>query len=72
MDIDVKGAIVLREIELAEAELAVLKQEGVLRHLVTTQNPTAEPVEQLGRLRDVVKKLSTAEAPEADGSCPGV
>ena len=48
------------QLDLAEAELAVLKQEGVLRHLVTTGEPTADAVEQLARLRAIVAKLSPA------------
>jgi hypothetical protein len=48
----------LTEIKRAEAELAVLKQEGVLRTLLSTGEPTAEAAAQLARLREVVNKLS--------------
>jgi hypothetical protein len=48
----------LCEIALAEAELAVLKQEGVLRNLVSTGAPTAEAIAQLARLRKVVEKIA--------------
>jgi hypothetical protein len=58
MDYDQTSEIALRQLDLAEAELAVLKQEGVLRNLVTTGEPTTEAVEQLARLRDIVMKLS--------------
>ena len=47
-----------RELELAEAELAVLKQELVLQHLVDTGEPTAEARRVLSRLRDVATQLS--------------
>ena len=48
----------LSEIHLAEAELAVLKQEGVLRNLLSTGAPTAEAVAQLARLRELVEKIA--------------
>jgi hypothetical protein len=47
-----------RELDLAEAELAVLKQEMVLRHLIDTGEPTEEARTVLARLRDVATKLS--------------
>ena len=49
---------VLSQIDLAEAELAVLKQEGVLRNLLATGEPTAEAVAQLARLRELVEKFA--------------
>jgi hypothetical protein len=48
----------LLEIALAEAELAVLKQEGVLRNLLSTGAPSAEAIAQLARLRKVVEKMA--------------
>ena len=53
-----------REFDRAEAELAIIKQEHLLQNLVTTGEPTAEAVEQLARLRDILKKL----AAPADGA----
>ena len=48
----------LSQIELAEAELAILKQEGVLRDLLSTGAPTAEAVAQLARLRELIEKIA--------------
>jgi hypothetical protein len=47
-----------RELDLAEAELAVLKQELVLQHLVDTGEPTEEARMVMARLRDVAARLS--------------
>ena len=47
-----------RELDLAEAELAVLKQEMVLRHLIDTGEPTEAARAVLVRLRAVAAKLS--------------
>jgi hypothetical protein len=47
-----------RELDRAEAELAVIKQEHLLQNLVTTGEPTAEAVEQLAKLRDNLKRLA--------------
>jgi uncharacterized protein YigA (DUF484 family) len=49
-----------RELELVEAELAVLKQELVLQHLVDTGEPTEEARMALARLRDVAVRLSAS------------
>ena len=46
-----------RQLELAEAELAVLKQELVLQHLIDTREPSADAVTQLATLREVVARL---------------
>ena len=46
------------QIELAEAELAILKQEGVLRDLLSTGAPTAEAIAQLVRLRELIEKIA--------------
>ena len=53
-----------RELDRAEAELAIIKQEHLLQNLVTTGEPTAGAVEQLARLRETLKKL----AAPADGA----
>jgi len=53
-----------RDRDRAEAELAVMKQEHLLQNLVTTREPTAEPVEQLARLCDILKRLAAS----ADGA----
>ena len=47
-----------RELDLAEAELAVLKQEMVLRHLIDIGEPTEEARAVLSRLRDAATTLS--------------
>ena len=46
------------ELDLAEAELAVLKQELVLRHLVDTGEPTEEARTHLAKLREVARVLT--------------
>ena len=61
---DEESKRVLSQIDLAEAEPAVLKQEGVLRNLLTTGEPTAEAVAQLARLRELVEKFA---AQNSDG-----
>ena len=48
----------LSQIDLAEAELAVLKQEGVLRNLLSTGAPTAEATAQLVRLRELAEQMA--------------
>jgi hypothetical protein len=50
-------------IELGEAELAVIKQERVLQHLLDTREPTEEARTLLERLRKVVATLSEKPAP---------
>jgi hypothetical protein len=47
------------QLELAEAELAVLKQELVLQHLIDTREPTDGARALLARLRDTVTRLTT-------------
>ena len=59
MDKDGKEAH--QQVDLAEAELAVLKQEGVLRHLISTGEPTAEAAAQLQRLRQLAANLADAQ-----------
>ena len=49
-----------RELDLAEAELAVLKQELVLQHLVDIGEPTEEARTALARLRDMAAQLSAS------------
>jgi hypothetical protein len=59
MDKDVtRTTAIQREFDRAEAELAIIKQEHLLQNLVTTGEPTAEAVEQLARLRDILKRLN--------------
>jgi hypothetical protein len=48
----------LHKIELAAAELAVLKQELVLQQLIDTREPTQEAREILRRLRQVAEALT--------------
>lgn len=65
MDSDVnRTTAIQRELDCAEAELAVIKQEHILRNLVTTGEPTAEAVKQLARLRDILKRIAApSDAP---------
>ena len=58
-----------RELDLAEAELAVLKQELVLQHLVDIGEPTEEARVVLARLRNVATRLS--EGRHTDGEATG-
>jgi hypothetical protein len=53
---------VRHQLELAEAELAVLKQEHVLRHLVETGEPTEEARALLTRLRKAVEIVVSRRA----------
>ena len=53
----------LHQLELAEAELALLKQELVLQQLIDTREPTAEASRQLQRLREAVDRLVIRRAP---------
>ena len=53
----------LNQVELAEAELAVLKQELVLQHLIDTREPTEDARVVLQRLRDAVDKLTAGSLP---------
>ena len=48
---------------LAEAELAVLKQELVLQHLIDTREPTEYARVMLQWLRDAVDKLTAGSLP---------
>ena len=59
-----------RELDLAEAELAVLKQELILQHLVDIGEPTEEARTALARLRHVAAQLS-ASGREADAEAAG-
>lgn len=57
-----------RALELAEAELAVLKQELVLRHLVESGEPTEEARMALAGLRELAIELSASGSPaDAEG-----
>ena len=62
----------LKQLEEAEAELAVLRQEGVLRHLLDAGEPTADAVSRLTKLREVVArlKLQGAPSPKSRGALP--
>jgi hypothetical protein len=52
-----------RALELAEAELAVLKQELALQHLIDTGEPTEEARMVLAGLRDLAAQLSASPSP---------
>jgi hypothetical protein len=54
----------LDQIELGEAELAVLKQEQVLRELLSTGLPTADATARLAALRKAVERLLAGSAPQ--------
>jgi hypothetical protein len=47
------------QIELAAAELAILKQELVLQHLIDTREPSEEARVKLERLRELAETLTT-------------
>jgi hypothetical protein len=55
----------LYQIELAEAELAVLKQELVLQHLIVTGEPSDGSRALLERLRRVAEQLTNRQHPTA-------
>lgn len=52
------GQRALQQVELAEAELALLIEEQVLRDLLTPDEPSAECRERLQRLREVAANLA--------------
>jgi hypothetical protein len=65
MDPEIKHA--LDQIELGEAELAVLKQEQVLRELLSTGLPTADATARLAALRKAVERLLAGSATQKEG-----
>ena len=64
---DKKGRRAQEEVELAEAELQVLKQELVVQHLIDTGEPTDEAQELLEQVPAVAKALAE-ERPPSDQS----
>jgi hypothetical protein len=56
----------LDQLKIAEAELAMLKQELVLQHLIDTREPTEEARKKLHRLRQLVEQL-TAKSSSDNG-----
>lgn len=64
MDPETKHA--LDQIELGKAELAVLKQEQVLRELLSTGLPTADATARLASLRKAVERLLTGSAAQKE------
>jgi hypothetical protein len=52
------------ELQFAEAELAVLKQEQVLRELLRCGEPTAEATARLREFREAVERLSSRKREE--------
>jgi hypothetical protein len=54
------------ELDLAEAELAVLKQELVLQHLIDTGEATDQARIHLTKLRDVARTLTESKRPPDD------
>jgi hypothetical protein len=54
------------ELDLAEAELAVLKQELILQRLVDTGEPTEEARAALARLHDTLAQLSAGGSPDGE------
>jgi hypothetical protein len=57
LTMDKNGYRAQQQVELADAEFQVLKQEIALRHLLDTGEPTDEARAQLQRLRDTVARL---------------
>jgi hypothetical protein len=57
LTMDKNGYRAQQQVELADAEFQVLKQEFALRHLLDTGEPTDEASAQLQRLRDTVARL---------------
>jgi hypothetical protein len=55
---DTNGQRAQQQVELADAEFQVLKQEVALLHLLDTGEPTEEARAQLQRLRDSVEDLA--------------
>ena len=55
---DKAGRVALHQLNIAEAELAVLKQEAVIRRLHSTDEPTAEAVAKLTQLHKTAADLS--------------
>ena len=62
MDLVLEGA--REELQFAEAELAVLKQEQLLRELLRCGQPTAEATARLRQFREAVERLSTRKREE--------
>jgi hypothetical protein len=62
MDLVIQGA--REELQFAEAELAVLKQEQVLRELLRCGQPTAEATARLRQFREAVERLSARKREE--------
>jgi hypothetical protein len=63
---DPLGERALEEVNLAEAELAQLKHEQLLRDLLTTEEPTAEATARLQKLREDVARLTAKRPAESD------
>jgi hypothetical protein len=53
-----------QQLNMAEAELAVLKQELVLQHLIDTREPSEEARLKLARLRQIAQKLTDGSGRE--------
>jgi hypothetical protein len=66
-DMDPAGERALEQVEIAEAELALLMQEPVLRDLLNTAEPTMEATARLQKLRDVVARLSGKRSTPVSG-----
>jgi hypothetical protein len=58
---DKAGMDALRQVDIAEAELAVLKQESLLRQLLADGEPTVEAEARLEGLRRTVADLSVRD-----------
>ena len=55
---------VREELQFAEAELAVLKQEQVFRELLRCGEPTVEATARLRQFREAVERLASRETGE--------
>jgi hypothetical protein len=62
---DRTGREAQQQVEIAEAELAVLKQELVLHELINTGEPTEAATALLQRLRRAVEQLTVAQGQRA-------
>jgi hypothetical protein len=54
------------ELDVAEAELAVLKQELILQHLIDTGEASEEARTHLTKLREIARTLAESRRPPDD------
>ena len=61
------GKRALEQVELADAEFALLREEQVLRDLLATNELTVEAAARIQRLRETVARLLAKRSQAADG-----